>query len=60
MTEFAQGDAISRVMACTAVNGFTVLSSNKEAGVICAAQSVSYGSGKTVPLRITAHASGAK
>ena len=46
-------DAFTRAYAFTAENGFTVLSSNKEAGVISAAQSVSYGKGKTVPLTLT-------
>lgn len=48
-----QQDAFPRAYAFTAENGFTVLSANKEAGVISAAQSVSYGNGKAVPLSIT-------
>ena len=48
-----QQEAFPRAYAFTADHGFTVLSANKEAGVISAAQSVSYGNGKTVPLTIT-------
>ena len=51
-------DAFTRSYAFTAENGFTVLSSNKEAGVISAAQSVSYGKGKSVPLTVTLRAEG--
>lgn len=47
-----QDDAFSRALAFTAANGFTVMSSDKSAGVISAAQTVSYGKGKTVPLGI--------
>lgn len=47
-----QVDAFQRVHAYTVANGFTVLSADKEAGVLSAAQSVSYGQGKTVPLGI--------
>ena len=46
-------DAFNRAYAFTAENGFTVLSASKEAGVISAAQSVSYGKGKSVPLTVT-------
>lgn len=45
-------DAFTRAYAFTAANGFTVTNADKEAGVITAAQSVSYGKGKTVPLNI--------
>lgn len=45
-------DAFQRAYAFTVANGFTVLSASKEAGAISAAQSVSYGKGKTVPLNI--------
>lgn len=48
-----QQDAFQRAYAFTAENGFSILSSNKEAGIISAAQSVSYGQGKTVPLTLT-------
>ena len=51
-------DAFTRAYAFTAENGFTILSSNKEAGVISAAQSVSYGKGKTVPLTLTLRTEG--
>lgn len=46
-------DAFQRAYTFTAEHGFTILSSSKEAGVISAAQSVSYGNGKTVPLTLT-------
>ena len=52
-------DAFSRAMAFTAENGFTVLKTDKDAGVISAAQSSSYGNGKVVPLNITLAESGA-
>lgn len=45
-------DAFSRALTFTAENGFTIISSDKEAGVISAAQSISYGKGKTVPLNV--------
>ncbi len=45
-------EAFARAYAFTVENGFTVLSADKEVGVISAAQSVSYGNGKTVPLNI--------
>lgn len=48
-----QHDAYQRAYAFTAEHGFTILNANKEAGVISAAQSVSYGNGKTVPLTLT-------
>ncbi|MES2316139.1 MAG: hypothetical protein V4631_01475 [Pseudomonadota bacterium] len=47
-----QGDAFSRALAFTVANGFTVTASDKEAGVISAAQTVSFGKGKTVPLGV--------
>lgn len=46
-------EAFPRVYAFTAANGFTILSADREAGVVSAAQSVSYGNGKKVPLTIT-------
>lgn len=52
-------DAFSRAMAFTAENGFTVLKTDKDAGVISAAQSSSYGNGKIVPLNIIVAESGA-
>lgn len=48
-----QQDAFQRAYAFTAEHGFTIMSASKEAGVISAAQSVSYGNGKTVPLTLT-------
>lgn len=48
-----QQDAYVRAYAFTVGNGFTVLSASKEAGAISAAQSTSYGNGKTIPLSIT-------
>ena len=51
-------DAFVRAYAFTAENGFTVLSSDKEAGVISATQSISYGKGKTVPLTLTIRGEG--
>lgn len=45
-------DAFSRALAFTAENGFTILASDKEAGTISAAQTISYGKGKTVPLNV--------
>jgi len=48
-----QQDAFQRAYAFTAENGFTIMSASKEEGVISAAQSVSYGQGKTVPLTLT-------
>lgn len=46
-------DAFQRAYTFTAEHGFTILSASKESGVISAAQSVSYGNGKTVPLTLT-------
>lgn len=46
-------DAFQRAYAFTAEHGFTILNANKESGVISAAQTVSYGNGKTVPLTLT-------
>jgi hypothetical protein len=51
-------DAFPRAMAFTVENGFTVISSDAQAGVISAAQSVSYGQGKSVPLNLTLRAEG--
>jgi len=51
-------DAFPRALAFTVENGFTVISSDQQAGVISAAQSVSYGQGKSVPLNITLRAEG--
>jgi hypothetical protein len=48
----AQDQAFSRTLAYTVANGFTVTTSDKDAGVISAVQSVSYGKGKSVPLGI--------
>ncbi len=48
----APQDAFSRAYAFTVQHGFTVVSSDKSMGIISAAQSVSYGKGKTVPLNI--------
>lgn len=47
-----QGDAFNRALAFTVANGFTVTASDKDAGVISAVQSVSFGKGKTVPLSV--------
>ena len=47
-----QSDAFNRALAATVANGFTVTASDKDAGVISAAQSVSSGKGKTVPLSV--------
>lgn len=47
-----QDDAFSKALAFTVANGFTVTASDKSSGVISAAQTVSYGKGKTVPLGI--------
>lgn len=47
-----QGDAFARALAFTVANGFTVTASDKEAGVISAAQTVSFGKGKTAPLGV--------
>ena len=52
-------DAFSRALAFTAENGFTIISSDKEVGVISAAQSISYGKGKTVPLNVVLSDAGA-
>ncbi|MEY4561042.1 MAG: hypothetical protein RLZZ618_319 [Pseudomonadota bacterium] len=51
-------DAFARVSAFTAGNGFTILSSSGETGVIAAAESSAYAKGKTVPLNITVQAEG--
>ncbi len=59
LTGINKQDAFTRAMAFTAENGFTVLKTDKDAGVISAAQSSSYGSGKVVPLNITLAESGA-
>jgi hypothetical protein len=47
-----QNDAFARALAFTVANGFTVTASDKDAGVISAAQTVSFGKGKTVPLGV--------
>lgn len=46
-------DAYSRAYAFTSENGFTVTSANKEAGIIAAAQTVSVGTSRAVPLTIS-------
>lgn len=51
-------DAFSRAQAFTAENGFSILSADADAGVLSAAQSVSYGKGKTVPLSVTVQEDG--
>lgn len=48
----SQDHAFQKAVAFTVANGFTVTSASKDAGVISAAQTVSYGQGKTVPLGI--------
>lgn len=48
----SQDAAFNKAVAYTVANGFTVTSTNKDAGVISAMQTVSYGQGKTVPLGI--------
>lgn len=47
-----QDAAFARVLAHTAANDFTVITSDKASGVISAAQSAMYAKGKTVPLGI--------
>lgn len=55
-----RGAAFARAQAFTAENGFAILSADASAGVISAAQSVSYGKGKSAPLSVTVRpASGA-
>lgn len=54
----SRDDAFQRAYAFTVANGFTVVSSNKEAGAISAAQTVSYGKGKTVPLNVVLQSEG--
>jgi hypothetical protein len=46
-------DAFARAYAFTSETGFTVTSANKEAGIIAAAQTVSVGSNRAVPLTIS-------
>lgn len=46
-------DAFARAYAFTSENGFTVTSSNKEAGVISAAQTATVGTNRAVPLTIS-------
>jgi hypothetical protein len=52
MAGVQQDAAFARALAFTVANGFTVTASDKAAGVISAAQTVSFGKGKTVPLGI--------
>lgn len=56
-----RSSAFAQAQSFTAENGFTILSADAGAGVISAAQSVSYSKGKSAPLSITmrAGASGA-
>ncbi|BCD97747.1 hypothetical protein [Marinagarivorans cellulosilyticus] len=46
------GDAHSSVYRHIAKDGWNIVSSDKEAGVLTASQTVSYGKGKTAPLNI--------
>jgi hypothetical protein len=52
-------EAVEGALQFTANNGFTVLSSDKNAGTISAAQTVNMRNGKTVPLTIVMKADGA-
>jgi len=49
----SQGSALKRAARYTVNNGFTIISTDKELGIISASQTVSYGKGKTVPLNIS-------
>lgn len=44
--------AFDALLRSAAANGYQIVSSNKEAGMISASQTVSYGQGKTAPLNI--------
>lgn len=52
MAGVQQDAAFARALAFTVANGFTVTAADKASGVISAAQTVSFGKGKTVPLGI--------
>ena len=53
-------DAFKKVYLHTTKNGWKITSSDKEMGVISAAQDVSYGNGKTAPLNIVVEKSATK
>lgn len=48
----AKPDAYSRASLAVSKDGFTIVSSDKEAGILSASQSVSFGKGSTAPLLI--------
>ncbi len=50
--------AYKKVYLYTAKDGWQIIKSDKELGIISASQSVSYGEGKTVPLNIIVEESG--
>ena len=59
--DFPVGDkakAVDRLTAALAADGWQIISSSKESGVLSASQGVSYGQGKTVPLNAVVTESG--
>lgn len=49
----SQREGIGRAVRYLANDGWTITDTNEDLGIISASQSVSYGSGKTVPLNVT-------
>ena len=54
----SKADLYSRIYSNIAKDGWTITSTDKEAGIISASQSVSYGKGTTAPLVIVIETSG--
>lgn len=54
----SKADLYSRIYSNIAKDGWTITSADKEAGIISASQSVSYGKGTTAPLVIVIETSG--
>jgi hypothetical protein len=50
MPGVAKADAFSRTSVALSKDGYTIVSADKEGGIISASQSVSFGKGSTAPL----------
>jgi hypothetical protein len=56
LADVTKADAYSRVYASIAKDGWSIASSDKEAGIISAAQNVSYGKGSQAPMVVIVEA----
>lgn len=52
LSKITKADAYAHVYAAVAKDGFLIVSSDKEAGILSASQGVSFGKGATAPLVI--------